>query len=127
MDMREDEFINNEGSGVAETTEERRMSDVIVGRNPVAEVLRSGREIDKLFVAHGAANGSVKALIAKCRDKGIPVKEVSPQKLDFMSGGAVHQGVAVVVAAHKYCSLDDILQYAAERHEPPFIIICEIH
>ncbi|MFR7854068.1 MAG: 23S rRNA (guanosine(2251)-2'-O)-methyltransferase RlmB [Acutalibacteraceae bacterium] len=125
MDMREDEFINNEGSDVAETTEERRMSDVIVGRNPVAEVLRSGREIDKLFVAHGAANGSVKALIAKCRDKGIPVKEVSPQKLDFMSGGAVHQGVAVVVAAHKYCSLDDILQYAAERHEPPFIIICD--
>ena len=68
-----------------------------------------------------------KALIAKGRDKGIPVKEVSPQKLDFMSGGAVHQSVAVVVAAHKYCSLDDILQYAAERHEPPFIIICEIH
>lgn len=117
------ELINSDDTG--EGSDERRMSDVFVGRNPVAEILRSGREIDKLFVAHGAANGSVKAIIAKCRERGIPVKEVSPQKLDFMSGGAAHQGVAIVVAAHKYCTLDDILQYAAEKNEPPFIIICD--
>lgn len=104
---------------------EERFSDVIVGRNPVTEALRSGREIDKLLVAHGAAEGSVKAIIAKCRDRGILVKEVSPQKLDFMSGGASHQGVALIVAAHKYCSVDDILQYAEEKGEPPFVIICD--
>lgn len=104
---------------------EERFSDVIVGRNPVTEALRSGREIDKLLVAHGAAEGSVKAIIAKCRDRGILVKEVSPQKLDFMSGGASHQGVALIVAAHKYCSVDDILQYAEEKGESPFVIICD--
>lgn len=104
---------------------EERFSDVIVGRNPVTEALRSGREIDKLLVAHGAAEGSVKAIIAKCRDRGILVKEVSPQKLDFMSGGASHQGVALIVAAHKYCSVDDILSYAEEKGEPPFVIICD--
>ena len=104
---------------------EERFSDVIVGRNPVTEALRSGREIDKLMVAHGAAEGSTKAIIAKCRERGIPVKEVSPQKLDFLSGGASHQGVAIIVAAHKYCSVQDILDYAESKNEPPFVIICD--
>ncbi len=105
--------------------EETRFTDVIVGRNPVAEALRSGREIDKLLVAHGANNGSTKALVAKCRERGIPVKEVAPQKLDFMSGGASHQGVALIVAAHEYCEVSDIMNFAAERNEAPFIIICD--
>lgn len=107
------------------TDSEERFSDVIVGRNPVTEALRSGREIDKLMVAHGAAEGSTKAIIAKCRERGIPVKEVSPQKLDFLSGGASHQGVALIVAAHKYCSVQDILDYAESKSEPPFVIICD--
>ena len=105
--------------------EEARFTDVIVGRNPVAEALRSGREIDKLLVAHGANNGSTKALVAKCRERGIPVKEVAPQKLDFMSGGASHQGVALIVAAHEYCEVSDIMSFAAEKGEAPFIIICD--
>ena len=106
-------------------TEETRFTDVIVGRNPVTEALRSGREIDKLLVAHGSMNGSIRALVAKCRERGIPVKEVAPQKLDFMSGGASHQGVALIVASHEYCEVSDILDFAAERNEPPFVIICD--
>ena len=106
-------------------SQEPRFTDVIVGRNPVAEALRSGREIDKLLIAHGSNNGSVKALVAKCRERKIPVKEVASSKLDFMSGGAAHQGVALIVASHEYCSLNDILDYAAELNEPPFIIICD--
>lgn len=104
---------------------ETRFTDVIVGRNPVSEALRSGREIDKLLVAHGAMNGSTKALVAKCRERGIPVKEVDPRKLDFMSGGASHQGVAVVVASHGYCEVADILKFAEEKGESPFIVICD--
>ena len=100
--------------------EEARFTDVIVGRNPVAEALRSGREIDKLLVAHGSLNGSTRALVAKCRERKIPVKEVAVQKLDFMSGGASHQGIALIVASHGYCSVEDILQYAEEKQEAPF-------
>ena len=105
--------------------EEQRFSDVIVGRNPVTEALRSGREIDKLLIAHGSMNGSVRALVAKCRERKIPVKEVAPSKLDFLSGGASHQGVALIVAAHEYCEVSDILQLAEQQNEPPFIIICD--
>ncbi len=105
--------------------EEARFTDVIVGRNPVTEALRSGREIDKLLVAHGSMNGSIRALVAKCRERGIPVKEVDSRKLDFMSGGASHQGVAVVVASHQYSEVADILEYAEQKGEPPFVIICD--
>lgn len=99
--------------------------DIIVGRNPVMEAVRSGREIDKLLVAHGSAGGSVAAIIAKCSERGILIKEVSPQKLDFLSGGANHQGVAVFVAAHEYSTVEDILAFAEEKGESPFIIICD--
>lgn len=119
------DFKEKEEIFETENNEDARFTDVIVGRNPVTEALRSGREIDKLLVAHGAMNGSVRALVAKCRERGIPVKEVAPQKLDFMSGGASHQGVALVVASHEYCEVGDILDYAAERNEAPFIIICD--
>ena len=63
-------------------------SNIICGRNPVLEALRSGREIDRLLVAHGTGGGSVTAIIAKCRAKGILIKEISPQKLDYYCGGA---------------------------------------
>lgn len=102
-----------------------RDENVIVGRNPVTEALRSGREIDKLLVAHGADTGSTKAIIAKCRERGILVKEVAPQKIEALSGGAVHQGLALIVAAHKYCEVNDILEFAKTKNEAPFIIICD--
>ncbi len=104
---------------------EARYSDVIVGRNPVMEAVRSGREIDKLLIAHGANKGSVQAIIAKASEKGILIKEVSAEKLDFLAGGANHQGIAAMVAAHSYSSIEEILAFAEEKGEPPFIIICD--
>lgn len=98
--------------------------DIIAGRNPVMEAVRAGKEIDKLFVARGAT-GSVAAIIAKCRDKGVPVKEVTPQKLDFMTGGLNHQGVAAQVASRNYSTIDELLDYAEQRGEEPFLIICD--
>lgn len=98
---------------------------VIAGRNAVLEAIKSGREIDRLLLSHGTEGGSVTAIIAKCRQKGILIKEISPQKMDYLCGGAVHQGVAVQIAAHKYCEVTDILDAAKAKNEPPFIIICD--
>ena len=100
-------------------------NNIICGKNPVLEALRSGREIDRLLVAHGAAGGSLSEIIAKCSKKGVLIKEVSPQKLDFYCGGANHQGVAVMFASHEYCTTDDILAIAKEKNEDPFIVICD--
>ena len=104
---------------------EEKSGSIICGRNPVLEAVRSGREIDRLLVAHGVSGGSVTAIIAKCRAKGILIKEVSPQKLDYYCGGANHQGVAVMFAAQEYATVGDILASAEERNEKPFIIICD--
>ena len=89
------------------------------------EALRSGREIDRLFVAHGTGGGSVTAIIAKCRAKGILIKEISPQKLDYYCGGANHQGVAVMFASQEYATVDDMFALAETRGEKPFLIICD--
>lgn len=100
-------------------------SNIICGRNPVLEALRSGREIDRLLVAHGTGGGSVTAIIAKCRAKGILIKEISPQKLNYYCGGANHQGVAVMFASQEYATVEDMFALAETRGEKPFLIICD--
>lgn len=102
-----------------------KKNNIICGKNPVLEAIRSGREIDRLLVAHGAGGGSIKEIIAKCSKRGVLIKEISPQKLDYYCGGANHQGIAVMFASHEYCSLEAILSAAKESGEPPFIIICD--
>ena len=97
----------------------------IFGRNAVLEAIRSGREIDRLYILKGSAGGALVPIIEKCRVKKIPVKEVPSQKLDFMSGNQTHQGVIASVAAKSYCSLTDIIDYANEKNKPPFVIICD--
>jgi 23S rRNA (guanosine2251-2'-O)-methyltransferase len=98
---------------------------VIAGRNAVAEALRSGRAIDKIYLARGERTGSVNALIAKAKQRRIPVKEVDPKKLDFLCAGAVHQGVAAIAAAKEYATVDDMFRLAEKRGEPPFLIVAD--
>lgn len=104
---------------------EDKRDDLIIGRNAAAEALKSGREIDCAYVAKGERNGAVVPILAKCRDRNIPIKEVDSRKLDFMCGHANHQGILLSAAAHAYASVDDILARAEEKGEPPFIILCD--
>ncbi len=108
-----------------EDLNKERGSNIICGRNPVLEAVRSGREIDRLLIAHGISGGSVTAIIAKCKAKGILIKEISPQKLDYFCAGANHQGVAVMLAEQEYSTPEEILALAEQRNEKPFIIICD--
>ena len=99
--------------------------DVIAGRNPVSEAIRSGRPIDKILVARGEKSGAVVGILAKAKDKGILVKEVDRTKLDYVSGNENHQGIVAFAAVREYSTVDDILAYAAEKDEPPFIVILD--
>lgn len=98
---------------------------IIIGRNAVAEALKSGREIDSLLVAKGERSGSIGKLIGQCRERGVVVKEVDGRKLDKLCGGANHQGVAAYAAVMEYSTVDDMLALAQSRGEDPFIIICD--
>lgn len=99
--------------------------DIIAGRNAVEEALRSGRPIDSLYVARGVHGGSLGALIARAKDKGITVKEADAKRLDHMCANAVHQGVVAVAAAKEYATVDDMFRLAEQRKEPPFLIIAD--
>ncbi len=99
--------------------------NLIEGRNPVLEALKSGREIDKLFIQKGQTEGSIKQIIAIARDKNILIKEVDKGKLDRISVTNSHQGVIASAALYKYYELDDILKIAEDKGEEPFIIILD--
>ena len=103
----------------------RQKHDVIIGRNSVSEAVRSSRTIDKILVAKGGRSGAVVGILAKAKKKDIPIKEVDVKKLDFLSGGANHQGIAALTAVKEYASLEDILSLAERRGEKPFIIILD--
>ena len=99
--------------------------NMVIGRNAVAELLKSGREIENIIIAKGSREGSINKIVAMAREKGIVIKEADSRKLDFMCGGANHQGVVANVPAHEYSSVDEILALAEEKGEAPFIIICD--
>ncbi len=102
-----------------------RRDDIIVGRNPVSEALRSGRGIDRIIVTKGEKNGAVVGILAKAKKLNIPIKEADVRKLDFLSGHANHQGIIAYTAVKEYSSLDDIFKLADERNEKPFIIVLD--
>ena len=100
-------------------------SDIIAGRNPVSEAIRSGRPVDRILIARGEKSGAVVGILAKARDRQIPVKEVDRQKLDYISSGAPHQGIIAFAAVRDYSTVDDIFAYAQSREEPPFIVVLD--
>ena len=99
--------------------------NVTAGRNSVRELLASGRDIDKIFVQKGERTGSITSLIAEARSRGVPVVECEKSKLDRISGGINHQGIAAFAAEKEYCEIDDIISYAEEKGQKPLIVIAD--
>ncbi|MDR3551650.1 MAG: 23S rRNA (guanosine(2251)-2'-O)-methyltransferase RlmB [Clostridia bacterium] len=104
---------------------ERHSEEIIAGRNPVTEALRSGRAIDHVLIAKDTEGGPLLRIRALCRERDIVVKDTARARLDALCGGLNHQGVAAVAAAHEYASLEDILDAAQRRGEPPFLVIAD--
>ncbi len=108
-----------------ENTEKYDRDNIVIGRNAVLELLKSGRQVESIVVSNGAHEGSVNKIIAMANEAGITVKNANVKKLDYMASGENHQGVIANIPAHDYSTVDDILQFAAEKGEAPFIIICD--
>ena len=98
---------------------------LIEGRNAVAEALRAGQAIDKLYVARGETDRTLSRLIAQAKGAGVVVAEADRRKLDAMSGTGSHQGAIAVAAAAQYSTVEDILCSAREREEAPLLVICD--
>ena len=99
--------------------------DIIFGRNTVIEALKSGRSINKIILLEGANDAAIKK-IQNLSGKSRIVKEyVSRQKLDKICEGKNHQGVAALVAAIQYATLEEIFQSAEEKNQQPFLILLD--
>ena len=110
---------------------EDELPNIIMGRNAVKEAIKSGRSIDKLWVS-AEQDGSLREILSLARDRNLIIHETPRQKLDelcmpFGYGGRTgnHQGIAAFIPGAEYCDISDILEYAREKGEQPFVIILD--
>ncbi|MFB9329541.1 23S rRNA (guanosine(2251)-2'-O)-methyltransferase RlmB [Paenibacillus aurantiacus] len=96
----------------------------IAGKHPVMEALRSGREINKIWIAEQAQKGAG-AIIAEAKNAGIIVQTVDKRKLDQMVEGVPHQGIVAQAAAYRYFELDELIERAKESGETPFFLLLD--
>ena len=99
--------------------------ELILGRNAVIEALRAGVIIDKVFIAKGATDSTLRHIASLAREAGAVVSETDRRKLDSMSSANQHQGVIAVAAQTEYAAVADILKTADQRGEAPLIILCD--
>ena len=97
----------------------------ISGRNPVLEILKTDKEVEKIYVLKGELKGSINKILGIAGDKKIPIQHVDKNKLDDLSNGNIHQGVVASVSSYEYVDIDTILEKAKIQKEDPFILILD--
>ncbi len=97
----------------------------IEGRNAVLEAFRAGKTIDKLFVLDGCQDGPIKSILREAKKTDAIINFVEKERLDRLSKTGHHQGVVAQAAAYEYAEVDDILEAARRKEEPPFIFILD--
>lgn len=107
----------------APAPEEAPRDNLLVGRNPIREALRAGRDIEKLLVARGELMGSAREIVATARERRIVVQEVDRARLDAMAPG--HQGLIAVASAYAYATVEDMFALAKRRGEDPFLVLLD--
>lgn len=97
----------------------------IEGRNAVIEAFRSGKPIDKVLIMDGAQDGPIQTIKREAKKHDTVVKFVAKERLDQISSTGMHQGVIAYAAAYEYAGVEDILEAARKKNEPPFIILLD--
>lgn len=110
------------GDRFADNEEE---SLVICGRNAVLEAFRSGKTIDRLYVQEGVADGTLQSILRTAKKTDAVINFVNKDRLNKYAEGDKHQGVVAMAAAYNYAEVEDILNAAKEKGEPPFIIVLD--
>lgn len=105
--------------------ENKSQETKVEGRNAVLEAFRSGKAVDKLFVLERCEDGPVRTILREAKKHDTMVKFVKKERLDQMSETGKHQGVIAMTAAYTYAEVEDILEAAREKGEPPFILLLD--
>ncbi|MGO4539573.1 23S rRNA (guanosine(2251)-2'-O)-methyltransferase RlmB [Paenibacillus sp. YIM B09110] len=107
------------------SVENQNQEEMIAGKHPVLEALRSGREINKIWIADGAQKTLTQPIVAEAKKLGIVVQFVDKRKLDSMVEGVAHQGVVAQAAAFDYVEVEELLEIASKSGETPFILVLD--
>lgn len=99
--------------------------NMLEGRNAVTEALKAGRTIDKVFLASGDTDSTLRYIASLAKKNGAVVTYCDRRKLDTMTQTGAHQGVIAMAAAHDYATIDEILAAAQEKGEAPLVVICD--
>lgn len=105
--------------------EEYKYVDQVEGRNSVMELLESGKDVNKIYIAKGEKHGSINQIIAKAKENKVVVVEIEKTKLYKMAQTENCQGVIAIVPPFNYCEVDDILNDAKSKNEKAFILILD--
>lgn len=97
----------------------------IEGRNAVLEAFRSGKTVDKLFLLDGCKDGPILSIVREAKKHGTLINYVRKERLDQLSETGKHQGVVAFLAAYHYAEVEDILNLAKEKGEPPFLFLLD--
>ena len=97
----------------------------IEGRNAVIEAFRSGKTIDKLFVLDGCQDGPIHTALREAKKQDTIVNFVKKERLDQLSDTGKHQGIIAFAAAYEYAQVEDILEAAEKKGEPPFLFLLD--
>ena len=107
-------------------TQSSESPDTLVwGKNPVTELLRAGTGVDTLLLADSLDPRTVSYFTALGKQAGAVIKRVPSGKLQKLCGTADHQGIAAWAARIQYADLEDLLDAAAAKGEPPFLVLCD--
>lgn len=101
------------------------MSRYVIGRNAVAEALQSGENIESVLVLFGAQGFGLEKIKDAAKAKSIPVKEVSKQRIRELVGNVTTQGILAVMGEKEYVQMEQFIEIAKTRNEPPFIVVCD--
>ena len=118
-----DRRVNDERAESNVITVDKEYEDVVAGRNAVLELLKSDKDINKIFIERGEKHGSINEIVARARESKVVLVEVEKSKLDLYAEN--HQGVVAIVPPFNYCEIEDILEVAKEKQEDPFVLILD--
>lgn len=99
--------------------------DQVEGRNAVIELLQTGKPINKLYITKGEKNGSINKIISMAKESKVVIVEKDKRQMQEMAQTANFQGVIAIVPPYEYCEIEDILEYAKQKGEAPFVLILD--
>ncbi len=99
--------------------------DFLIGRNSVLEALKADRTFNKIFFQEGERKGSAREIFRLALEKNIPTEIVNLKKLQSLAGDLPHQGVVATASPVAYYEIEDVLQFAQQKNQLPFLILLD--